>query len=352
MSKIFLLLVALAGMTKAGAATCDVAGAVRLQANLAQLASWKESKNTVEVTWTDFVVKQGQEQQRKLIEVFANTDACITGRARQINFFGGGRLLGVASASTGISVIPFSAHPNTTPAPVTQTALTVRGRAINIGMSADEAFSILKPSEMLDQEVKGDPKLPGSLRVTKRYKADGKAFTLVTARTSAVGPYLVSSISLVPPAISRVDTVEAASHSSKKVARNEAAKNVLEKAKTASDASVKRTAEPAVEADALETVPITQPFATEGGTVDMSNCKPQYPGSSRRNEETGRVTLRFTVSPTGRVVSAYVHRSSGFRDLDQAAREALSKCTFHAAIIDGKAVATRIEVPYVFDLDK
>jgi len=87
-----------------------------------------------------------------------------------------------------------------------------------------------------------------------------------------------------------------------------------------------------------------------GGSVDMDNCKPAYPASSKRHEETGRVSLSFLVSPAGQLVTSMVVRSSGFRDLDMAARDALSKCTFHAELENGIPVDTWVDVDYVFDL--
>lgn len=175
-------------------AACDVAGAVQLQSNMAQLASWKEKGDAVEVTWNDIVLQQSAPQRRQLVEAFANTDACIKGRARDIRFYGHGRLIGVASPSTGISMIDPAIVTKAKPIPPARDSLAVRGHAIKVGMNADDVFAILKKSEMVDQQIKDDPTYPGSLRLTKRYNADGKRFTLVFSRTTASGPYEVTSI--------------------------------------------------------------------------------------------------------------------------------------------------------------
>jgi hypothetical protein len=72
--------------------------------------------------------------------------------------------------------------------------LVVHGHSIEIGMTADDVFANLRPTELVQQEVKPDPNIPGSLRVTKVFKADGRTFTLVLARRAEVGPYYVIDI--------------------------------------------------------------------------------------------------------------------------------------------------------------
>jgi TonB family protein len=101
---------------------------------------------------------------------------------------------------------------------------------------------------------------------------------------------------------------------------------------------------------AAETAPV--PSTTKhGGSIEMNNCKPVYPLSSRRMEETGTVALSFLVTPEGKVRRSELIRSSGFRALDHAASEALSKCRFNAALEGGAAVPTWVDVQYRFNLD-
>jgi protein TonB len=79
--------------------------------------------------------------------------------------------------------------------------------------------------------------------------------------------------------------------------------------------------------------------------------KPQYPKSSLRNEEQGTVTLRFTVGANGRLLKQQLLRSSGFRDLDRAAQNALSLCSFRPASIKGQPVQSALDIQYVWRLD-
>jgi protein TonB len=88
--------------------------------------------------------------------------------------------------------------------------------------------------------------------------------------------------------------------------------------------------------------------------VDMTTCEtPQYPKTSLRNEETGTSTLQFLIGVDGRVVegSAKVTKSSGFRDLDKAAINALSKCKFKPGMTDGHPEQSLAPVQYVWKLD-
>lgn len=79
--------------------------------------------------------------------------------------------------------------------------------------------------------------------------------------------------------------------------------------------------------------------------------RPAYPRASIRNEETGVVTLRFTVAANGRLLGAAVARSSGFPHLDNAAYGALTHCRFRPASLEGQPVQSTVYVQYVWTLD-
>jgi protein TonB len=86
--------------------------------------------------------------------------------------------------------------------------------------------------------------------------------------------------------------------------------------------------------------------------ADFSTCaKPEWPKASLRNEETGTVTLRFMIAVDGRVVSSEVVKSSGFRDLDKAAQNGISKCRFKPTMIDGKPEQASMQMQYVWTLE-
>jgi protein TonB len=83
-----------------------------------------------------------------------------------------------------------------------------------------------------------------------------------------------------------------------------------------------------------------------------ANCrKPEYPSSSRRNEEEGTVQLRFLVGTDGLVVESKVEGSSGFATLDEAARAALSKCQFKPGTANGAPEQSWASMKYTWRLE-
>ena len=109
---------------------------------------------------------------------------------------------------------------------------------------------------------------------------------------------------------------------------------------------------PALAAAAGTYVPKFARQHTQAAVLDFSTCvKPDYPKSSLRNEETGTVTLRFLVAPTGRIIDARVEHSSGFRDLDRATLNGMSRCLFRPASIDNKPVQESAPLQYVWTLE-
>ena len=86
--------------------------------------------------------------------------------------------------------------------------------------------------------------------------------------------------------------------------------------------------------------------------ADFGTCeKPAYPKASQRNEETGTVTLSFLVGIDGRVADSKILKSSGFRDLDQAAQNGIGKCVFKPGSVDGKPEQAWMSMQYVWNLD-
>jgi protein TonB len=78
---------------------------------------------------------------------------------------------------------------------------------------------------------------------------------------------------------------------------------------------------------------------------------PQYPAAALRNEESGTVTLALLIGADGRVSQSRVDHSSGHRDLDKAALNALSMCTFKPAMNNGQPEAGWAQIAYVWTLE-
>ncbi|HEU4850518.1 MAG TPA: TonB family protein [Telluria sp.] len=111
---------------------------------------------------------------------------------------------------------------------------------------------------------------------------------------------------------------------------------------------------PAVASSQGEAAPSTDSSAT--GTmrtaVFSEGCAtPEYPARAARNGESGTVRLALLVGADGRVTSSRVSQSSGSRDLDKAAVQALSLCKFQPAVNNGQAEAGWAQIDYVWKLE-
>jgi protein TonB len=100
------------------------------------------------------------------------------------------------------------------------------------------------------------------------------------------------------------------------------------------------------------TAPPTPSIRTGAVIQPGASCaKPDYPSASRRLEEEGTVSLKFLIGADGRVLQAEIEKTSGFPRLDEAARNALSKCQFRPGTIDGKAEQSWASIKYTWRLE-
>jgi len=93
--------------------------------------------------------------------------------------------------------------------------------------------------------------------------------------------------------------------------------------------------------------------AGEGVSLSASvvkGAKPEYPLAARRQGLEGKVKLRVTVAPDGRITSVTVVESSGHALLDKAARDGVSRWRFTPARRANGAVASVVDVPIEFKL--
>jgi hypothetical protein len=87
-------------------------------------------------------------------------------------------------ATTPMSSIP------ATPSGDIVKALAVRGRTIRVGDTADHIFEILKPEDVVSNEVWPDPAIAGSQVVRKGYGIDGGKVLFLTFRRTGAGDLL------------------------------------------------------------------------------------------------------------------------------------------------------------------
>lgn len=117
--------------------------------------------------------------------------------------------------------------------------------------------------------------------------------------------------------------------------------------------------EPVVEVPPAPPAPdhvIAEPPAPVMLTSDLAvtcpqRSAPEYPAASRRLNEQGRVVLRVELDETGRVVSAKVKESSGFKRLDEVGLAAVKTWHCNAPVRDGQAVKAIALQPFNFVLE-
>ncbi|PFH11653.1 TonB family protein [Collimonas sp. PA-H2] len=86
--------------------------------------------------------------------------------------------------------------------------------------------------------------------------------------------------------------------------------------------------------------------------LQPNSCQaPDYPRSSRQNEEQGVVGAKLTVGSNGHVLDIVLEKSSGFTALDKAAMQAWALCQFVPAMRDGAPVQSETRMQYVWKLD-
>jgi protein TonB len=111
---------------------------------------------------------------------------------------------------------------------------------------------------------------------------------------------------------------------------------------------------------ATNEAPPAQPAASNSNPGQMRSAvlanadgcaTPAYPVSAARNGDTGTVTLALLVGADGRVQDARVQKTSGHRELDRAALNALSLCQFKPAMNNGVAEAGWGQIAYVWTLE-
>lgn len=85
--------------------------------------------------------------------------------------------------------------------------------------------------------------------------------------------------------------------------------------------------------------------------ADFNSCdKPKWPEGAIARKEAGAVTLKFLVGADGKSKQSEVIKSSGYHDLDEAARTGIEKCRFKPATNAGKPVESSMRMIYVWEL--
>ena len=104
-----------------------------------------------------------------------------------------------------------------------------------------------------------------------------------------------------------------------------------------------------------EMAPVSELGASHGAGARLQHLSappPPYPRQALKDGVGGTVMLEVVVDVDGRPIEVRIARSSGHRELDQAARrQVLNRWRFQPAMVDGRAVRAVGLVPVEFALD-
>lgn len=96
-------------------------------------------------------------------------------------------------------------------------------------------------------------------------------------------------------------------------------------------------------------------MADIGASEDTSYRRanpPRYPPQAIRRRMEGEVMLRVLVSVDGSPLKVEIEKSSRFRELDQAAMQAVKKWKFNPEVRNGRSVEGWVLVPINFKLNE
>ena len=86
-------------------ASCNKEAAQDVQFAIRKLAGWHMEGDHLTVHWTYAIEKQPEAKRLQMITTYADMDACLGGAAREIMFYRKGKLMGIASPTTGIRTV-------------------------------------------------------------------------------------------------------------------------------------------------------------------------------------------------------------------------------------------------------
>lgn len=84
---------------------CNRASAEKVQSLLRDMATWQERNGVVTFKWGPGWDEAAPHERVGLVRSFADSDACLTGQAREINFYRMGKRVATASPSSGIRLV-------------------------------------------------------------------------------------------------------------------------------------------------------------------------------------------------------------------------------------------------------
>ncbi len=84
---------------------CDRDAAMQVQTMLKTMGTWREKSGELTFIWGSDWDHANSQVRLGLTRAFANSDACLTGKARVIKYYRKGELVGEASPTAGIRLL-------------------------------------------------------------------------------------------------------------------------------------------------------------------------------------------------------------------------------------------------------
>lgn len=103
--KSFFVAAGLALSLAASAAPCNKVAAQDVQRGLSEFAKSHIEGDHLAVHWTYAIEKQPEAKRLQMVATYADMDACLGGAAREIMFYRKGKLMGIASPTSGLRLI-------------------------------------------------------------------------------------------------------------------------------------------------------------------------------------------------------------------------------------------------------
>ena len=86
-------------------ANCNRQAAMEVRSMLEEFSKSHIEGDHLAVYWTYKIEKDPEPKRLKMVKTYADMDACLAGRAREIMFYRKEKLMGIASPTSGIKLI-------------------------------------------------------------------------------------------------------------------------------------------------------------------------------------------------------------------------------------------------------
>jgi periplasmic protein TonB len=161
-------------------------------------------------------------------------------------------------------------------------------------------------------------------------------------------PKVIKKVKPTPPPIEKITPKEVVNKTTPKKQKTEV-KQTPAKIMDKPTPSVAKTEQQATKSEvssgANSPALVSKPtFATRPSPV-------KYPRLAKRRGVQGQVMVEVWIDQTGRQIKQTLLASSGTNTLDKAALDAIKKWQFSSHIVDGQAIAHRVQIPVRFQLD-